>query len=293
MLVDALRHHAGRPDREHAAEAAVRAGVADDPAAQPGDGAVAPQPDLDVLHLAATVRHRDHVLGAGLDPLAPADRARARPRTATMPSGDPVLRAERAADVRRDDPHLLGLEAEHRWRRIAADHVRHLARRGTRVSSWPSPSSPGTHRDRGALHRHDGEALVLEAAAHDDVGVGERVVAVGLAARRSSTFEPTLVELHRRVGRERRLHVGDRGQRVVVDDRPPRRRRPPAALRLGDHHRDGVADEAHPVAARARAHHRGVQLHQPGVVGEVEVGGACTRATTPGIAPRLARVDRR
>ena len=177
--VDALRHHPRRAEREHAAEAAVGAGVADDPAAQPDDGAVVAEPELEVLHLPAAVRHRDHVLGAGLDPLhRPAELERDAHRDDVLRR--PVLGAERTADVRRDQPHRVGLEAE------AAGE----ASRGSMCGIWHAEVHgelvtvavvAGDHRDGGALHRHDRDALVLEPPAHDDVGARERVVAVGLA----------------------------------------------------------------------------------------------------------------
>ena len=70
------------------------------------------------------------------------------------------------------------------------------------------------------------------------------------------------------------------GQRVVVDDhrlgRVERLR-----LRLGDHHRDDVADEAHLVARERRPVHRRRQHDEAVVVGEVEVVRCGTRRRRP------------
>ena len=62
-------------------------------------------------------------------------------------------------------------------------------------------------RDRGALHRHDRDTLVLEAPAHDDLGAFERVAGVGSRSPHHDVGADRL-ELQRRVGRERALHVG-------------------------------------------------------------------------------------
>ena len=71
-------------------------------------------PSSHVLHLPAAVRHRDQVLGAGLDPLhRPLQPQRGRDRDAVL-GREPGLAAERAADVRRDDAEPRGIEVEHR-----------------------------------------------------------------------------------------------------------------------------------------------------------------------------------
>ena len=86
------------------------------------------------------------------------------------------------------------------------------------MRSWPSPSSPGTTAIAFALHRHDRDALVLDAGPHDDVGVGEHVAVVAAGLDRGREVRAELLELQRRAGRERGFGIDDRGQRVVLDD---------------------------------------------------------------------------
>ena len=78
-VVDAGGHDVGRRVGEGAAETRIRATVADDPAAQPGEPAVVGQPELDILDLAAAL-HREHRLRPGLGGL---HRAAERRATAT------------------------------------------------------------------------------------------------------------------------------------------------------------------------------------------------------------------
>ena len=177
--VHALRHRARRSHRQRAAEPGVGAGVADHAAPHPDDRAVALEPELDVLHLAAPVRHRDQVLGARLDPSHGPAVQLARDRAGPRPRRDQCLAPNEPPTCGAITRRSLHVDAEEPGRRHP-DHVRHLAREvdGELV---PEPVVAGHHRDRGALHRDDGDALVLEAAAHHDVGAGERVGARRLA----------------------------------------------------------------------------------------------------------------
>ena len=105
-----------------------------------------------------------------------------------------------------------------------------------------------------------------------------------------ATFDPCSSWSERRVGLERGFHVGDRGQRVVVDDhglgRVERLR-----LRLGDDHRDDVADEADLAARERRPVHRRRQHHEAVMVGEVEVAGG-VHGDDAGHRPGVVEVDR-
>ena len=91
-LVDA-RGHPHRHHRQHGADEREGPGIADDVEVVGGDLTVAGAAELCPLHLAATVRHRDHVLGAGLGPLhrAPDGDAR-RSRSRALPGRCATLR---------------------------------------------------------------------------------------------------------------------------------------------------------------------------------------------------------
>ena len=159
------------------------------------------------------------------------------------------------------------------------------------MSSWPSPSSPGTTAIARALHRHDRDALVLEAAAHDDLGAGERIVVVGsrlphdarwsrsprtAAARRARAPPPC--RSRRGAGRSRRSTASAASTACGLASR--RRPRRPCRRRSARGSRE------------RRARDRGVQLHEPGVRRGSRGRRRCTRATTPGIARASRRVDR-
>ena len=221
----------GRPHGERTAEAGVRARVGDDLATHPDDRAVALAAELHVLHLPAPVRHRDQVLGAGLDPLhRPLQPQRGRDRDGVL-GREPGLAAERAADVRRDDAHLLGVEVEHR-RDAIGEAVRHL---GGDVDGEVVPGAvvARDHRDRAALHRHHRDALVLDAGPHHDVGTGQRIGGrTGLdRRRRGSSRAPRIATAHPARGRlrDRRRRAARRTRRSPLRPRRPPRRasRPP------------------------------------------------------------------
>ena len=192
--------------------------------AQPDDRAVALQAELGVVHLRAPVPHREHVLGAGLGPL------------------------HRAVE------HLRGLGDEeeldvHALLRPEAAADRGAARRGRVAGSSPStgatasrtpcgpcdethsvipPSgSPGNGDHAVRLHRHRGEPLVHDPLRDDDVGVVEHAVDRP-GTHRVGDVRTVLLVQQRRVGRERGFHVGDRRERVVVDDHGSRPRPSPA-----------------------------------------------------------------
>ena len=183
------------------------------------------EPELDVLHLPATVRHGDHVLGAGLDPLHRPVRARSATRTATMSSGAQCLAPNEPPTCGAISRTLVGLDAE-----VAGERSR-----GSMCGIWHAEVHgelvavavvARDDRDRRALHRHDRDPLVLEAPAHDHVGARERVEVVGFARpSRRWTRSPRTAAARRARARApcRRPRGAGRSRRSR-----PRRRRPPA-----------------------------------------------------------------
>ena len=244
----------------------VRAGVADEAHPQPGERAVAAAADLGVLHLAAAVGERLHVLAARRHPH---DRSSERPRR----GGDdrvlgvqPGLAAEPATDLWRGDVDVGGVEPE-RLGELGVQPVRHLGRR--------PHAEPTVRRDRGraavGLHRRDGHPLVDVAAAHDDVGdrveVDDRSVGDDHRLVRSVVGED-----QRRVVVEGGLGIDDRRQRVDLG--PHRAGRVLALLvRLGEHDGDRLADEADPIDGERRPGEVVVDLHEPVVRRDAELGG--------------------
>ena len=105
--------------------------------------------------------------------------------------------------------------------------------------------------DRVALDGRDGQPRVLDPHPHDPVRAGERVLRVSGSRSPATTLCPEPVELQRCAGRQRLLHVDDRGQRVVVDvDQLDRVDGLGAGLR--DDQRDRLADEPNPVDGQRR-----------------------------------------
>ena len=177
---------------------------------------------------------------------------------------DVELRAEPAADRRRDDPDLLLGEAE----RDRRHHLEDVGDLGGRVERDVAAERLGHRRAGPGLHRHRDEPL-LHVALLDHVGrVGEgpldRVV-VEVELPRVGDVGAEVVVDDRRVGAGV-LEVGDRRQRVVLDldglervagrgrasrppPRPRRRRRsrpcPPRAGRWGGLFMSSVTGQAH------------------------------------------------
>ena len=162
---------------------------------------------------AAAVDHRRHVLAAGLEVL---DRA---PQPSRQLRGEQVLgverrlRAEAAADVRRDDAHFLLREPEH-LRELVALVVRGL-RGGVEGEAAGLPVGDA-HR---GLHGHRGAALVAQVDREPVRRGGE----LGLGVVGGELL------LQHEVGREavedgcgglggRRREGGHDGQLLVVDD---------------------------------------------------------------------------
>ena len=185
--------------------------------------AVARQPQLGVLHLAAAV-HREHRLAAGLGPLhRPAELA-GRDGDRRVVGADAGLAAERAADVGRDDPDVLLRRAP----MPSASRSRASAGAGSR----PRPRCPvvGRAATRIALPSIGATAMrwltirtrTTWSASSSDVG--------GVLWRRRTVamLEPIASNCSGASVGQRLLHVGDRRAGRRSRRRRARRRRPPA-----------------------------------------------------------------
>ena len=252
--------HQDRQHRQERARLRVGAAVLDDLDPVGEDGAVPPAADGDPLFLGAAVGHRQHVLHARL---RPARRAAQLPRD---PADDPLLGvdaelgAERAADVRGDDPHLVGLEAEHRHQR-ALGALRALVRD-------PGGQPPVLAPDGGggpALHRRGRDPLVLDDGGGDDLAALEEAgVARGRVAEGADDVRPRLGEEQAALAAQRLVHGDDGGQDVVIDVHQLDGVLALVHL-LGHDRRDRLADEPHHAAGEQRLlhglvhvrHHRG------------------------------------
>ena len=198
---------------QHDAPGVVGAQVHPDAIAHRQHRAVSPRRDLDVVHLGARVGRAHHVLAAVLGPLH-------RPARHDGGGGDQqVLRvavrlgAEAAAHVRGDDADLVRRQPE-RGHQSLLDEVDDLGAvpRGERaVARIPL----GDHAAR--LDRHAHVARDHEALAHPRVGLAEGRLDVAEAGleRERDVVAPGGIE-HGRVRPRGRLHVGQRGQRLVV-----------------------------------------------------------------------------
>ena len=263
--VRAVRHATGAA-RQERTDGGIGAGVADEPHPQPGERAVAAAADLGVLHLAAAVGERLHVLAARRHPH---DRSSERPRR----GGDdrvlgvqPGLAAEPTADLWRGDVDVGGVEAE-RLGELGVQPVRHLRRRPHAESTVRR----GSGRAAVGLHRGDGHPLVDVAATYDDVGdrveVDDRSVGDDHRLVRSVVGED-----QRGVVVEGGLGIDDRWQRVDLG--PHRAGRVLALLvGLGEDDGDRLADEADPIDGERWPGEVVVDLHEPVVRRDTELGG--------------------
>ena len=161
--VDALRHHARRPHRERAAEARVRARVADDATPHADDRAVALAAELDVLHLARDRAASRSGSRSGSRPTSPgaAAAARRRPRRSARPRARACRRTRRRRAARRRG--LRCSSSSNIGATRVGEAVRHL-RRDVDGELVARAVVAGDDRDRVALHRHHRDALVLDAA---------------------------------------------------------------------------------------------------------------------------------
>ena len=209
--VHALGHRAGQ-ERQEGADRRVAAGVADHFHPQGDHRAVASEPELDQLDLAAAVRHREQVLGAGLGPLHRAVQALGERGGDDELAVEPGLRAEPAPDRGRQDVDLVRVQADRGGERVA-----HAERALGRHGDVEPPVGRGLDEDPVRLHRDRGDPLVHEPALHDDLGVVEDL-GVLPEVELDGQVRAVLREQQRRVVGERGFGVDHDGQRVVVDD---------------------------------------------------------------------------
>ena len=198
--------------------------------AQRAHAAVAVGRERRRLELIAPCDRRDHVLAAGLDPLhGPAGEPRGL-RERELLGVDVDLRAEAAADVRRDHAHLrLGDAADRRHER--PHEVRHLGR-GVERELAARGDPVGDHAAR--LQRDRREALVVDRQRDLDGRCVERLVeALGLVLDREAVIAGRLLVQLRRAGLARVLGVDHDGQRARSRRRRgrPRRARSPGSRR--------------------------------------------------------------
>src|SRR5437868_5948080 len=274
-FVRAGEHQArqGRDGRRE--QLVVRAEVCDDVVAQARQSAVQLTADLYLADLAAPVNRRLHVLAPRLDPLGGPAQSHRNPSEQGLLGVDVQLRAEAAADFRRDDTELVFGDADHQ-RDLRTHEVRYLRRRPegqlllSRKVSCQHPAR---------LHRDGREALIGDALPDYFVRGSERRLDVALAGGQFIRDVVAELFVYHRAALRRLLRVNDRGQLLVVNHDEVCRVARGVSVR-GDDGRDGVADEVDLV--------RG----EDSVVGHLQVGQvARARHGADLLRHVLARVD--
>ncbi len=256
-VVDRRDHRSGHRETEDATDVHEPARILEQVQLVVGDLALTGAADRHVLQLGATVTEVHHRLAAGLAPAHRAsDRLRDRAEQHLLGVGAD-LRAERAADVGRDDTDLVGLDAVGRGdRRLDALGV---------LGGQPLVEATVDPRGRRAtdLERARGDALVEEAARDDDLAILEVLVGVGVLGhterRRVEHCVRSGVVVDQCFGRHRRFDVDQRREEVDVDEH---HLGGVGGLRkcLRDDRNHGFADEADLVAGEQRARHGGVEV---------------------------------
>ena len=202
----------------------------------------------------ATVRRRAGIAGAGVDPLDRSSELPGDPEHQRPVREDVALRSEAAPDRGGDDPHLVVRDAEHVQRREQPYRVerldvgvkREVARRLVIVGDVAT--------------RLDGvgdEALVADRLPHHDLRLRDGGVGGVPVADRGAEHQIAghrFVQLGRSFG-QCGLHLGDRGQHLVVDG-DELQRIVGLLPRVGDDHRHRVSGEADPVG-REHGHRAG------------------------------------
>ncbi len=191
----------------------------------------------------AAMRVRHEAFGALRRPLhRPAHLAR-RPGDDRLLGIVIDLRAEAAAHVGRHDAQLVLRDVQHEGAHQQPDHMRVLAGGVERVVAAVAVE----FAHRGArLHRVRDQPVVGEVELHHFRGLGERRIDHRLVADVPVVADVArhIVVHQRRARRDRIAQRRRRRQVLIVDDdllgRVLRR-----LLRLGDHHRDRIADMAH------------------------------------------------
>ena len=179
----------------------------------PGERAVGLGAHLHVGDLVAALMGDHHVLRPRLDPLHRLAELAGDRGEEDLLAVDLQLRAEPAADLRGDDADLLLVLAEQQ-RQEEPHEVGDLGRGGEREAR-----AARLGEDAARLDRRAGDAVVDDAPLADDVGLGHHGVHVAAAQRPLvGLVGPEVLVDERRAVLERRLEVGDRGQRLVVDE---------------------------------------------------------------------------
>ncbi len=257
-LVDRVEHERAedRDARRHQAQVGTHVGEQVD--VQRENGAVALGCDRDVLDLVAAVVGREQRLRAGLGPLDRLAQLDRRGEDEDLLGRDLQLAAEPAADVRGDHPQLV-LGHARGGRRQRLEDVRDLRRRphGQLLTGRVDDDGAG-------LHERRDEPLLAEPPPDDDrigvlLGGGDRVPGAPARAGLAGVEHPVRARVRAEVGvqqggalGERRLHVQD-GRQVVVVDHDELRRVPSGGRVAGDHHGDAVTGEVHGVDGQRRA----------------------------------------
>ncbi len=273
-LVDARVHEHAEQRCAGSDDLQVGAHVGEEVDLHPDERAVAHDGHLDVLDLVAPVVRRHHVLAAGLRPLHRAAELLGQHDREDLLAVDLQLGAESATDVGSHDPEVVLRDAGEQGQEHAQD-VRDL---GGRPDGDLVAHAHRCRDDRARLHRVGDQALVDEAALHDDVGLRLRGLVVAARHPRGVAAVRALVGVDEgRAVLERVLHVDHGGQRLVVDvdevERVGRERHVG-----GQHHGDdiaGVLDLVH--ADRGVVAHDDVVGDRPhargaGQLGEVGAG---------------------
>src|SRR5205085_9193638 len=135
--------------------------------------------DLDLADLIAPMNRRLHVLAPRLDPLAGLSRLHRNPTEQRLLRIDVQLRAEAAADLRRDDAQFVFRHADHE-RELRAQEVRNLRRRPDGEFLFARQI---TREHAARLDRHGRETLIDDALLDDVRRRSERRFDVALARR--------------------------------------------------------------------------------------------------------------
>ena len=194
-------------------------------------------------HVIAAVRVRDErfrALGRPLDRTADFLR---RPRQRDVFRIQEDLRAEAAADVRRDHAQFRFRQRQHERGHQQALDVRILIRDVERVAVVLH----GIARvDRARFDRVRDQAVVDDVERGDVRGLGEGGVGGGLVAVAPVVADVVRhVVVHERAGRRRRMRGIDHGRQHVVIDFDQFGGVLRGLDRIGDHERDLIADMAH------------------------------------------------
>ena len=263
-VVDAGRHQA-REGGQEPAHPRVGATVLHDVDPVGEDPAVPVPADRQRVHLVPAVRHRHHVLAAGLHP---ADRPAGLPCGPGDRHGLPVyadLGAEAAAHVGRDHPDGARVELQ----RAGQDDPGELGVLGAR----PHRQLPVPPDRRGGAHlqRHGRDALVDDRPLDHyltpgEQGVIERGAAVLAGATRGGDVRSGRGE-EQGVPGQRRRRAHHRGQRVVVHADQLGYVLAPVAPGgpAGQDQRHGLAHEPDPAAREHRLGERAAQRSRAGL----------------------------